>query len=235
LRDQPASRASLSAGWFGWGCIGCFAAHALVQVAAGIPHNLLWACHMACLLSGVGLVLRFAAVARAGVLLLSIGTPLWLINLLWGGEFFPTSLLTHVGGPICGWCGLRAMSVAPASRQPGTGQAESAARKFQLRRANASSWRRGWLSAVGSVALLLIASRAVTPAAANVNLVFAPWCALPGWQIGEGEYVAGLWLIWAGALWIAAQALQLCTSFRRPTASHLPSASDFRAPKATAS
>lgn len=211
-RPQAASTAR-----FGWSCVGCFAAHASVQAWIGIPHNLLWICHIACLMTGVGLLLRSAALAQAGLLLLVLGNPMWIGSLLTGGEFYPTSVLTHLGGLVFGWCGLRSMM--PKLPSVHWTAAVASTRKASRRlAASTASWRQGWLFAVTIVAILLVISRGATPPELNVNLVFAPWCSLPDWLESDEWYVAMLWCLWVACLWGAARLLRLIAQLdQRPT------------------
>lgn len=71
----------------------------------------LWACHVASLLAGLGILLRRAALVGVGVLWLLIGIPLWFVYLAIGEPFHPTSLLTHVGGFAVGCHGLRLLGM----------------------------------------------------------------------------------------------------------------------------
>ncbi len=128
--------------------IGCYVLHAIVQTAAGTPENLLWACHAAALAVGVGLLLRIPMLVAIGTLLLTIGVPAWLINLAAGGAFYPTSILTHLGGWTCGVLGLRWGGCYPRHAACGT---------------------------LIFFAGLMLAARLCTPAAANINLAHAPW------------------------------------------------------------
>ena len=146
-----------------------------MQAADGRPENLLWACHAAALCVGIGLVVGRHTLVAAGVLLLTIGVPLWLINLAAGGVFYPTSILTHVGGLGLGLIGLRRAGYPP----------------------HAPQWA---LALVGG---LLLATRLATPPAENVNLAFAPWHgaeSLAGsWQL----HMAAVLAAWAVALLLA--------------------------------
>ena len=88
-----------------------FGLHLAHHVHLGDPENMLWACHLANLLIGVGLLLNWRAVVAVGVLWLSIGLPLW-ISWLSGspGEFSITSGMTHVGGMVVGVWAMRQMT-----------------------------------------------------------------------------------------------------------------------------
>ncbi len=134
----------------GVAALACYAAHGGFHLYHGRPEDLLWACHLGAALVGVGLLARSPAVNAVGVSFLALGTPLWLLDLAAGGEFFPTSLLTHVGGLLIGLYGVRRLGVP------------------------AGVW---WKSAAALAGLILL-SRLVTPERANVNVAFAvppPW------------------------------------------------------------
>lgn len=176
LRPDSNPRSTWSLGLL---ATGFFGLHALCQVHAGRPENLLWACHVADLCVGLGLLVRWPTLVAGGVLMLSIGIPLWLINLGFGGAFYPTSVLTHFGGFTAGLLGLRRLPSA----------------------------RFDWLTAVALVATLLVASRAVTDPARNINLAFSA-----GWQMGSmlnspERYVLALLAVWTAALWGCRQVL----------------------------
>lgn len=136
--------------WPGAVALVCFAVHGGFHVLRGEPEDLLWACHLGAVLVGVGLLARRARVNAVGTLWLALGTPLWLLDLAAGGEFFPTSLLTHVVALAIGIYGVRKLGVP------------------------AGVW---WQSAVALLALIALC-RFVTPERANVNVAFAvppPW------------------------------------------------------------
>jgi hypothetical protein len=150
-----------------------FGVHAAGQIWAGTPENLLWACHVADLCVGLGLIIRWPTLTAGGLLMLSIGIPLWLINLGFGGTFYPTSVLTHLGGFVVGVFGLRRL--APA--------------------------RYDWLTAVSTVAGLLIASRALTNPVDNINLAFSFWRAVGPLLDAPELHVLAVLSFWVVALW----------------------------------
>jgi hypothetical protein len=123
----------------------CYGIHAGFHVARGHAVDALWACHVATLLSAAGAFTQRARLAAVAVLWLAFGNAVWLVDLSTGGEFFPTSLLTHVGGLAIGLLVLRRLGWP------------------------ASSW---WPAALGFLALLLL-TRLLTPRADNVNLAFS--------------------------------------------------------------
>jgi len=130
---------------FGTLAIGGYCIHALFHISRGEPENLLWVCHLAALLVGIGLIARSKTVAGIGTIVLCMGTPLWLFDLSQGSEFMPTSLGTHALGLAIGLYGVRVLGV-----ERGT-----------------------WWKAVVFTVLLIAVSRLATPAASNVNLAFA--------------------------------------------------------------
>jgi hypothetical protein len=128
----------------------CYAVHGGFHVAHGRPLDLLWACHLGAALVGIGLLGRSATVNAIGTLVLAVGTPLWLLELASGGEFLPTSLLTHVLALAIGLYGVRRLGMP------------------------AGAW---WKAVVATLALILLC-RLVTPASANINVAHSvppPW------------------------------------------------------------
>jgi hypothetical protein len=109
------------------------------------PTDLLWACHVACALVALGQLFGWPAPNAIGVLWLSIGVPLWLLDLAGGGQLHPTSVLTHLGGLALGVAGIRVLGLP----------------------------RHSWAKAILSLGTLGLFCRIGTPARANVNLVHA--------------------------------------------------------------
>lgn len=128
--------------------LGCFLVHGGSHIVRGTAHDVLWACTMANLLIAVGLIFhRPRALARArlvavGVLWLLVGNFTWVVDLVLGGDFFWTSLLTHWGGLALGCVGLHRLGYPS----------------------------RAWLFATLYLVLLQLLSRLLTPPAANVNV-----------------------------------------------------------------
>lgn len=121
-----------------------YAVHAGWHVAHGRPEDTVWACHLAALAVGGGLMARAPALCGIGVLWLSLGVPLWIIDLAGGGEFIVTSPLTHLGGLAIGLWGIRRLGMP----------------------------RGLWWKAVAALLTLVGLSRLATPAASNVNLSY---------------------------------------------------------------
>ncbi len=122
----------------------CYAAHAAWHLAHHRAHDLLWACHLACVLIGVGLLTSSPLPNAIGVSWLSFGIPLWVIDLATGGELIPTSFLTHVVGFALGLHGVRRLGFPRGT------------------------W---WKATLAFVAVWPV-TRLLTPRAANVNLAF---------------------------------------------------------------
>src|SRR5689334_12253994 len=91
-RHDPSRHLTTS---LGIGALSCYAIHALFHLSRGEWYDLFWACHVAAIFVGIGLLTRSATINGIGVLLGLMGLPLWLADLAAGSEFLPTSLLTH--------------------------------------------------------------------------------------------------------------------------------------------
>jgi hypothetical protein len=92
--------------WLGLLALAFYAVHCAWHVRQGHPENVLWACHLAAAVVGVGLLGGWPTCVAVGVTWLAVGVPLWLIDVATGGEFTPTSVLTHLGGLVVGLIGL---------------------------------------------------------------------------------------------------------------------------------
>jgi hypothetical protein len=124
-----------------------FAVHAGYHVTRGNPEDSLWMCHLATVGIGVGLIGGWPALNAIGVLWLLAGLPLWAVYLATGGEFFPTSILPHLGGLVLGMVGLTRLGV-PAGV---------------------------WAAALAALIALVLVCRVATPERADVNLAFTIW------------------------------------------------------------
>jgi hypothetical protein len=138
LRPQTALNLAGVAG------IAFFAIYFARRLNDGEAASALWACHLASLLAGAGILLRRAAPVGIGVLWLLVGIPMWFVYLSIGGPFRPTSFLTHFGGLAVGCLGLRALGMP----------------------------RQVWWKAMAGLLILLGISRWVSPPKLNVNLSF---------------------------------------------------------------
>ncbi len=85
--------------------------HASTHIRRGTPEELLWTCHLGALGAGAGLVGSWPVLTAVGVEWLVLGNLLWLIEMGLGGQFLPTTLLTHWGGLAAGLYGLWVMGV----------------------------------------------------------------------------------------------------------------------------
>lgn len=130
---------------FGMTALGCYAIHAGFHILNGRPEEVLWMCHLGAALVGIGLVCSSGVVNGIGVLFLCVGTPLWLMYLAGGGEFYPTSCFPHLGGLAIGLFAVRRLGLP------------------------SGAW---WKAAVALLTLIFIC-RLVTPPRANVNVAFA--------------------------------------------------------------
>jgi len=124
-----------------------YAVHAARHATLRQPEHLLWLCNVAAVAVGGGLLLGRPMLNAIGVLWLIVGDPLWLVDLIRGGELLPTSLLTHGAGLVLGLVGLRRLGLPSGA----------------------------WWRAVLAGLVLLAVTRALTPAAADVNLVYTFW------------------------------------------------------------
>jgi hypothetical protein len=131
--------------------IACYCVHAGVHLERGEPQDLLWACHVAALLVGFGLIFGSATLNAIGLLWSCFGTPLWILYLATGGELITVSFLTHGAALIAGAIGIRRLGMP-----------------------RGAAWK-----AMAAFMLLWIATRALTPPPANVNLAFSVY---EGWQ-----------------------------------------------------
>jgi hypothetical protein len=139
--------------WFGLLVLAGTAIHYGYHLYHHRPWDLLWACHVAAALVGIGCLLDWPPCVGIGLLWLMAGVPLWVLDLVTGGEMTPTSILTHLGGLAVGmsYVGVRGMS--------------------------AGSW---WQAGLALIALQLLC-RWVTPASENVNIAFTVYKGWERW------------------------------------------------------
>ena len=121
-----------------------YAAHA---AAEGRAAESLWICHLANLLLAFGMVADCPAAARAAVLLMIPGLPLWIYDMVVSSAVDPVSVLSHLGG--------LAIGIAVLLRQ--------------------KPYRRSWHWALLAYFCAQAAARAFTPAELNVNVAHAPY------------------------------------------------------------
>ncbi len=81
--------------------------HAIYWVFRGNWENMLWVCHLASVLIGLGMLFAAPRLIAAGLLWITVGNVFWAIYLLGGGELIASSILTHIGSWIVGLVGLK--------------------------------------------------------------------------------------------------------------------------------
>lgn len=156
----------------------CFVWHWSDLLRRDEAHDLLWICNVAGPVLTLGCALGRRTLVAAPLLWLTFGTPMWLLDVLGGGEIIVSSFASHLGGIAIGI---------------------AAARRF--------GWPRWtWWRAAAGLGAVMILSRLITPARANVNLVFAIW---PGWEHLFPSYGAYFALLFAGSTLTFAIAEQL--------------------------
>jgi hypothetical protein len=157
-----------------------YAIHGVFHLRHGRPEDLLWTCHLGAALVGVGLIAASgrrawgASVDGVGALWLLLGTPLWLLDLAGGGEFFPTSLGTHVVGLAMGLVGVWKLGMP----------------------------RGTWWKATAALVALMGLCRLVTPREANVNVAFAIQHGWEEHFASHASYLACMIAFAAGYFWL---------------------------------
>jgi hypothetical protein len=124
-----------------------YAFHLLHWIKLRKLENILWACHIGCLLIGISWLAAWPVGNAIGLLWLLPGIVLWLLYLAGGGLFSWSSLLIHIGGSAVGVWGARVLGVPPGA------------------------W---WKAGIGYVLLILL-SRRVSGASENVNFSRKVW------------------------------------------------------------
>ena len=161
----------------GLAAIVCFAAYGWQSVHEKLPGNILWACHVGCLLVGIGWLAGSPLANAIGVLWLLPGVVLWTMYLVAGGVFKVPSLLTHVGGSALGLWGVLVLGFP------------------------AGTW---WKAGLGWAALMAL-SRAVPAPGENVNFSRQVWPGWETRFPSYGRYVAfnlaGGFVVFLGLEW----------------------------------
>jgi hypothetical protein len=180
--DPPfgASHPQIALNLAGAAGIAFFAIYFARRLNNGEAASALWACHLASLLAGVGILLRRASLIGIGVLWLLVGIPMWFVYLSIGGPFRPTSFLTHFGGLAVGCLGLRALGMP----------------------------RQVWWKAMAGLLILLGISRWVSPPKLNVNLSFHVYQSVDPFPAYYAASIVGLTLGTTLFFFIAAQGLR---------------------------
>ena len=129
--------------------LGAYALHAAHKFEHGLFAEMLWACHVATLLIGLGLLTHNIAIVAVGTLFhVAVGFPAYLLDVIVLRSTTVTSVLIHTLPPLAGLAVLR----------------------------RGSPWPRWTPLAAGSLYVVLIPiSRWLTEPALNVNLAFRPW------------------------------------------------------------
>jgi hypothetical protein len=168
----------------GLAALGFYGVHAAHHLRHHQPEHALWACHLASVLVGVGLLAGSANANAIGFLWLVLGVPLWLTDPATGGPFLATSLLTRVGGLLLAVLGLGILGMP------------------------AQAW---WKAVLAFVALQQV-TRVLTPPAANVNLAFAVWPGWEGRFHSYVSYEALLVAAGLGGFFVVEQVARLAAA-----------------------
>lgn len=136
----------------GLALVAAVVATAVAKVRAGIPGELWWTCHVCAAVLGVSAAAGGTRAADgAGLLLLAVGLPGWLLEVATHGPTGVASAVEHVLGPLVAVAGWRAGGIGPRAAVQALG------------------W---WL---GTAAIAAVA----TDPALNVNLVVQPFDTWP--------------------------------------------------------
>jgi len=129
--------------------LGTLALHAAYKLAHGLFGEMLWACHVATLSIGFGILARRTWLVAAGTLFhVAVGFPAYVLDVIAVRATTFTSVLVHTVPPVAGLAMLR----------------------------HATPWPRWIPVAAGSFYIVLLPiSRWLTDPALNVNLAFTPW------------------------------------------------------------
>jgi hypothetical protein len=155
--------------------IACYCVQAGTHLGRGEPQDVLWACHIAALLVGVGLLMGSATLNAIGLLWSCFGTPLWILYLATGGDLIAASFFTHGAALILGTIGVRRLGMP-----------------------RGAAWK-----ATAAFTLLWIATRALTPRWANVNLAFSVYDGWEAWFPSYPIYLAMLLVLGFAGLCLA--------------------------------
>lgn len=143
LRSPELRRVDLAVASFSILAIG---AHDAAHIAAGRYWDVFWICNVAALFVGPAILLRSPELAAIALTWLFPGTVVWLVDaLVAGSNILPTSYAVHLGG--------------------------TAAAFYATRRAGFSE--RGWVAALGVLALAVLVARVFLPVGANVNAAYS--------------------------------------------------------------
>lgn len=166
--------------------------HAVALVSGREPYHLMWSCHLGCLLIGIGLLLSRPWLLSIGFFWLTIGVPLWILNVLMNADFMLTSTFSHIGGLVIALYGLRFMEIP----------------KFS------------WTAATAGLVALGLVTRMVTPEHANVNLSFSVWAGWEQTFPSYFWYVVLILSASATTFWVLESIARKVTARRRLEKSH---------------
>lgn len=132
--------------------------HDVAHISAGRWYDVFWVCNVSALLVAPAVIARSPLLSTLAFTWLMPGTAVWLLDsFVAGANILPTSWGVHVGGTLCALYGVWRSGYA----------------------------RRGWLAALGMLAVTLVVSRLLLPPGRNVNVVHA---VPPGWHFLGGTY-----------------------------------------------
>lgn len=124
-----------------------WALHAAELVYRASPWDLLWTCNLAPLLVAAGCAFGRPVAVAVGVCWLTYGTPMWLLDMLGGGDIMASSFASHLGVLVMGLIATRRLG-----------------------------WPRdSWIAAIAAATVVAALTRLVSPPAHNVNVVFRVW------------------------------------------------------------
>lgn len=93
----PHSREPAVPRWMGMVALGFYLAR-VIELVSGYPAaNLLWSCNVASVLVAIGLLYGRPTLNAIGVFMLTVGTPVWMIDVATGSPLYLSSVLTHFG------------------------------------------------------------------------------------------------------------------------------------------
>ena len=119
-----------------------YAIHSAYTISVGETPAVLWVCHVSALVVAAGWFLERPRLFAVPLLWLVWGNMLWALYLAGGGDFYPTSIFTHIGAMVLALLGLRAYGMP----------------------------RLCWPWATAGMGALVLITRLATPPQLNVNL-----------------------------------------------------------------
>jgi hypothetical protein len=147
-------------------CLTAWLLHAAELLHTGTAWDLLWTCNVAPLLVAAGCWLERGMPVAVGLCWLIYGTPMWVLDMLGGGDIMLSSFGSHLGVLAIGLFAMRGLG-----------------------------WpRRSWLAAIAGATAVVALTRLVAPPASNVNLVFRVWEGWQDSFPRHDVYFAIMWL-----------------------------------------